>query len=190
MINMGRCATSAVVGLFCLTTLASCSRFDEPEENWLFYGNDHSEQRYSALEQITSDNVASLKLDWELPIADAMSFVSTPLAIDGVLYFSGDRAIVRAVDAATGELLWTFDPEIHKHAPRQIAQGWNTNRGLGHLDGFLYLGATDGRLIAIDAETGKEVWATRTWEVGEHKSITGAPLAFGNTVIIGHGGGE
>ena len=190
VINMGRRATSAVVGLFCLTTLASCSRFDEPEENWLFYGNDHSEQRYSALEQITSDNVASLKLDWELPIADAMSFVSTPLAIDGVLYFSGDRAIVRAVDAATGELLWTFDPEIHKHAPRQIAQGWNTNRGLGHLDGLLYLGATDGRLIAIDAETGKEVWATRTWEVGEHKSITGAPLAFGNTVIIGHGGGE
>jgi len=87
-------ATSAVVGLFCLTTLASCSRIQEPEENWLFYGNDHSEQRYSALEQITSDNVASLKLDWELPIEDAMSFVSTPLAIDGVLYFSGDRAIV------------------------------------------------------------------------------------------------
>jgi len=183
-------ATSAVVGFFCLVTLASCSRIQEPEENWLFYGNDHSEQRYSTLEQITSENVSDLKLDWELPIEDAMSFVSTPLAIDGVLYFSGDRAIVRAVDAATGELLWTFDPEIHEHAPRQIAQGWNTNRGLGHLDGLLYLGATDGRLIAIDAETGREVWATRTWEVGEHKSITGAPLAFGNTVIIGHGGGE
>ena len=142
--------------------VTSCSLLEEAETNWLSYGNDHTEQRYSELDQITSDNVANLNLDWELPIEDAMSFVSTPLAIDGILYFSGDRAIVRAVDAASGELLWTFDPEIHKHAPRQIAQGWNTNRGLGYIDGLLYVGATDGRLIAINAETGKEVWATRS----------------------------
>lgn len=179
-----------ILGALATLVLGSCSALKSGETNWLSYGNDSSEQRFSALEQITSQNVAQLKLDWELPIEDAMSFVSTPLAIDGVLYFSGDRAIVRAVDADTGKLLWTFNPEIHKHAPRQIAQGWNTNRGLGYLDGLLYLGATDGRLIAIDARSGKQVWATRTFKVGEHKSITGAPLAFGDTVIIGHGGGE
>ena len=191
-----------VVGAVLISTLVACSdtanetaTAEEPAEavqetNWLSYGNEHNEQRFSHLDQVSSANVGDLKLDWELEIPDAISFVSTPLAIDGTLYFSGDRAIVRAVDAASGELLWSFNPEIHKHAPRQIAQGWNTNRGLAHIDGRLFVGATDGRLIAIDAATGTEIWATRTFDVGERKSITGAPLAFANTVIIGHGGAE
>ena len=77
-----------------------------------------------------------------------------------------------------------------RNNPRGIAQGWNTNRGIAHLGDKLFIGATDGRLIAVNMHTGEEVWATRTFELGEHKSITGAPRAFKNTVVIGHGGGE
>ncbi len=160
------------------------------EVNWLSYGNDYTERRFSPLDQINTSNASSLGLDWALDMPDAIQFVSTPLAIDGVLYFSGDRSIVRAVDASTGELLWTFNPEIHKQSPRTIALGWNINRGLAYLNGKLFIGATDGRLIAIDQETGNQVWATETFDPEESKAITGAPRAFKNQVVIGHGGAE
>ena len=160
------------------------------EVNWSSYGNDLSEKRFSPIAQINSSNVKSLGLDWALDLSDAIQFVSTPLAIEGVLYFSGDRSIVRAVDGASGTLLWTFDPEIHKHSPRTIALGWNVNRGLAYLDGKLFIGATDGRLIAIDSVSGKQIWASKTFEPTESKAITGAPRAFNNMVVIGHGGAE
>ncbi len=162
----------------------------ENEVNWSSYGNDLSEKRFSPIAQINTNNVKSLGLDWSLDLSDAIQFVSTPLAIEGVLYFSGDRSIVRAVDGASGELLWTFDPQIHLHSPRTIALGWNVNRGLAYLDGKLFIGATDGRLIAIDSVHGKQLWSTKTFEPTESKAITGAPRAFNNMVVIGHGGAE
>ena len=66
------------------------------EVNWSSYGNDLSEKRFSPIAQINSSNVKSLGLDWALDLSDAIQFVSTPLAIEGVLYFSGDRSIVRS----------------------------------------------------------------------------------------------
>ena len=72
-----------------------------PSVEWPAYGNTADEQRFSPLEQIHAGNVAKLGLDWALDVPDAVAFVSTPLMVDGVLYFSGDRSIVRAVDART-----------------------------------------------------------------------------------------
>ena len=95
------------------------------ETNWLSYGNDYSEQHYSPLSQINIDNVSDLKLNWELPLPDAIQFSSTPLAVEGMLYFTGDRAIVYAVNGRTGEIEWIFNPEIGKNSPRMIALGWN-----------------------------------------------------------------
>lgn len=190
--------------IFCLIVvgLVACSQGGETEKkstsqntveknvNWLSYGNKYDEQRYSSLKQITLENVSQLKVDWELNIPDAIQFVGPPLAVEGILYFSGDRAIVRAVDGRTGQLLWTYDPKIGKESPRKTAQGWNTNRGVAYLNGKVFVGATDGRLIALDAKTGEEVWSKRTFPITARKSITGAPRAFKNMVIIGHGGAE
>jgi quinohemoprotein ethanol dehydrogenase len=134
--------------------------------------------------------VGSLGLDWALDLTDAIDFTSTPLEVGGVLYFSGDRAIVRAVDARSGKLLWRFDPQIGKHAPRAIAVGWNTNRGIAYDDGKVFVGATDGRLIALEARSGRVLWATRTYPAYSHMAITGAPRAFAGRVFIGHGGGD
>jgi quinohemoprotein ethanol dehydrogenase len=103
--------------------------------NWPAYGNTADEQRFSPLEQIHAGNVAKLGLDWALDVPDAVAFVSTPLMVDGVLYFSGDRSIVRAVDARTGRRLWTYDPEAGKHSPRSIAIGWNSHRGIAYENG-------------------------------------------------------
>ena len=103
------------------------------------YGNDYSEQHYIPLSQINIDNVSDLKLNWELPLPDAIQFSSTPLAVEGMLYFTGDRAIVYAVDGRTGEIEWIYNPEIGKNSPRMIALGWNSYRGLAYLDGDYFL---------------------------------------------------
>jgi quinohemoprotein ethanol dehydrogenase len=169
---------------------APSPRGASPAQAWPSYGNTATEQRFSPLNEINTANAARIGLDWALDMPDAISFVSTPLMVDGVLYFSGDRAIVRAVDARTGRLLWTYDPEVGKHAPRSIALGWNSNRGIAYENGRVFVGATDGRLVALDAKSGQVQWATRTFPEGSSKAITGAPRAFNGRVFIGHGGAD
>jgi quinohemoprotein ethanol dehydrogenase len=171
-------------------TIASDAQLTDTGANWPAYGRTDSEQRFSPLVEINSKNVSKLGLDWALDVPDATSLNSTPLAIDGVLYFSGDRAIVRAVDARTGTLLWSFDPQSWRHAPRGIATSWNTNRGIAYLDGRIFVGATDGRLIALDAKSGSVLWSSRSFPAESRKSITGAPRAAAGKVFIGHGGAE
>jgi len=158
--------------------------------DWPAYGNTSTEQRFSPLAEIHAGNVGHLGLDWALDLPDAVSFTSTPLEVGGVLYFSGDRAIVRAVQARTGKLLWTFNPEVWKHAPRGIASSSNVNRGVAYWDGKIYVGATDGRVIALDASKGTVVWSTRSFPLEDHKALTGAPRVFDGKLFIGHGGAE
>ena len=181
------CAASSAVGA---APGAAAAAMADDGANWSSYGRTHDEQRYSPLAQIDRRNVGRLGLAWSLDLTDAISFNSSPLAVDGVLYFSGDRAIVRAVDARRGELLWTYDPQAWKHSPRGIAMAWNTNRGIAHLDGRIYVGTPDGRLVALDAKTGEPAWATRTFPVGDKRAITGPPRAFAGRVYVGHGGAD
>jgi quinohemoprotein ethanol dehydrogenase len=161
-----------------------------PPADWTGYGRTDDEQRFVPLDQINRRNVGRLGLDWALDLPEAISFNSTPLAVEGVLYFSGDRAIVRAVDARSGRLLWTYDPQVWKHAPRHMAMGWNTNRGIAYLDGRIFVGATDGRLIALDAKSGEVVWVNRHFAAEEKRSLTGPPRAADGKVFVGHGGAE
>ena len=81
-------------------------------EDWLAFGRTYSEQRFSPLTQINTSNVAELSVDWYLDLPNDRGLVSTPLVVDGVLYFNGSMNIVRAVDAATGALLWEYDPKV------------------------------------------------------------------------------
>ncbi len=160
------------------------------DTNWSSYGLDHTEQRFSPLTQINRENIASLGLDWALDVPNAVSVNSTPLAVDGVIYFSADRAIVHAVDATSGKLLWSYDPQSWKHAPRGIAIGFNTNRGITHWQGRIFVGTGDGRLVALNAKDGQVLWASRAFPVGERKAINGAPRAFDGKVFIGNSGAE
>ena len=158
--------------------------------NWLTHGRTHSEQRYSPLAQINADNVANLGLAWSVDLPDARQLVATTLAIDGVLYSTGSFSVVTAIDARTQKILWTYDPKVVEHAGDTLRVLWGTSRGVGYWSGKIYIGAGDGRLIAVDAKTGKEVWSTMTVEPGSFYYITGAPRAFNGKVIIGNGGTE
>ena len=158
-------------------------------DNWLAFGRTYSEQRFSPLTQVNDTTVSRLAPDWVVELPTDRGLVSTPLVVDGVMYFIGGMNVVRAVNATSGALLWEFDPELRAVAG-QMRAGWDHNRGIGFWKGKVYLATWDGRLIALDARTGKEVWRVRTFEPDKPLYITGAPKIFKGKVLIGNGGTE
>ncbi|HEX4915983.1 MAG TPA: PQQ-dependent dehydrogenase, methanol/ethanol family [Vicinamibacterales bacterium] len=158
-------------------------------DNWLAFGRTYSEQRFSPLTQVNDSTVSRLAPDWVLELPTDRGLVSTPLVVDGVMYFIGSMNVVRAVNATSGAVLWEFDPEL-RAAAGQMRAGWDHNRGIGFWKGKVYLATWDGRLIALDARTGKEVWRVRTFETDKPLYITGAPKIFKGKVLIGNGGTE
>lgn len=158
--------------------------------DWPAYGRNHNEQRYSPLDDVRVNNVSGLKIDWFMDLPNDVGLVSTPLVIDGVLYFTGTMNIVRAVDARTGKLLWQFDPDIVSEVAGAKRVGWVHNRGLSAYGDKLFTATWDGRLIALDLKSGKQIWSTRTFGLDEALYITGAPKAFKGKVLIGNGGTE
>jgi quinohemoprotein ethanol dehydrogenase len=157
--------------------------------NWMSYGRTYDEQRHSPLTQINADNVNTLGLAWSFDLDSTRGVEATPLVIDGVMYTTSTWSIVYALDAKTGELLWKYDPEVPK------AWGANAccdvvNRGVAAWEGKLFLGALDGRLIALDAKTGTEVWSVNTIDKTKPYTITGAPRVVKGKVLIGNGGAE
>ena len=158
--------------------------------NWLAYGRTHNERRFSPSDQIDSGNVADLKVDWFLDLPRDVGLVSTPLVVDGTLYFTGTMNVIRAVDAATGELLWEYDPEVAKEVAGKRKIGWKHNRGISFYEGKLFAATWDGRLFALDAKSGREIWTVRTFDMERSLYITGTPKAFKGKVLIGNGGTE
>jgi quinohemoprotein ethanol dehydrogenase len=128
-------------------------------------------------------------LAWSLDIPNAHNGQTTPLAVDGVVYFTIDQSWVHAVDVRTGKLLWKFDPETYKVAGKKMRLSWGP-RGIAYWKGKIFVGTIDGRLIAIDAKTGKQAWSVNTVPADDTRNVTGAPRVFNGKVIIGHGGGD
>lgn len=157
--------------------------------HWAGYGRTFNEQRYSPLDQINAGNVKRLGLASYLDLPDMHTVTTVPLAVDGILYFAAGYSVIHAVDAKSGKLLWRHDPEVGELHPDKQRRAWGS-RGLAIWKGRLYAGTVDGRLIAVDARTGKQVWSVMTLEEGDSRYITGAPRVFGDKVIIGHGGAD
>jgi quinohemoprotein ethanol dehydrogenase len=187
----------------CLLLIAACDKdaevvvyddkalADESQTaNWLAYGRTHNERRFSPSDQINTGNVAKLKVDWFLDLPNDVGLVSTPLVVDGTLYFTGTMNVIRAVDAVTGELLWEYDPKVADAIKGKRRAGWKHNRGISFYDGKLFAATWDGRLFALDAKTGEKLWLVRTFDIDRALYITGAPKAFDGKVVIGNGGTE
>ncbi|MDN6318717.1 MAG: PQQ-dependent dehydrogenase, methanol/ethanol family [Marinobacter sp.] len=159
-------------------------------KDWPAHGFDYAETRFSPLSQITDSNVNKLGLAWSYDLKSSRGIEATPLIVDGVMYVTASWSVVHALDATTGENLWTFDPEV----PRE--KGYEAccdvvNRGVALYEGKVYVAALDGRLVAIDAKTGQKAWERNTLidnEIGY--TLTGAPRVFKGKVIIGNGGAE
>lgn len=166
----------------------------EPQ-NWLTYYGAYDGQRYSALDQIGSGNVAALRPAWVFQhtpiglIAGAANFAleATPIVVDGVMYLSGPDAHVWALDAATGAMLWHYHHAIPLDVP--LCCG-NVNRGVAIAEGKVFFATPTGRLIALDAVTGEPVWQRVFTDPRAGESATLAPLVVKDKVLVGSSGGE
>lgn len=156
---------------------------------WLSYGRTYDEQRHSPLDRINSGNVASLGLAWFADLDTARGQEATPLVIDGNIYITTAWSKVKAYDATNGKLLWAFDPEVPGETAVKACCDV-VNRGLAAWGDRLYLGTLDGRLIALDRNSGKPVWSKITVDQSKPYTITGAPRVIDGKVIIGNGGAE
>jgi len=162
---------------------------DEDEDNWLTYGHGYSEQRYSRLDQIDDANVGDLTLAWFTPLDTTRGQEATPIVVDGVMYTSTAWSKVVALDAATGKMLWQFDPE-NDGAKAVHACCDVVNRGVAVWKGRVFVGTIDGRLIALDARTGEKIWDVVTVDQSKPYTITMAPRVVRDKVYIGNSGAE
>lgn len=162
---------------------------DKEPQNWLSTGRNYAETRFSPLQSITTANVAELGLQWSYDLDTNNGQEATPIVVDGVIYISSAWSKVQAFDAKSGKLLWQFDPEVPKSTLVKTCCD-AVNRGVAYWQGNVYVGTLDGRLIAIDAVTGKQVWSTLTVDPEMNYTITGAPRIGQGLVFIGNGGGE
>lgn len=178
-----KAATARVDGAFIRANTAKTP-------DWPSYGLDYAETRFSKLDQINAGNVKELGLAWSYNLESTRGVEATPLVVDGIMYVTASWSVVHAIDVRTGKKIWSFDPKVDK------SKGFKgccdvVNRGVALYQGKVFVGAYDGRLIALDAATGQPVWEKDTI-VDRSKSytITGAPRVFKGKVIIGNGGAE
>lgn len=154
--------------------------------DWPGTGRAFDQQRYSPLSAINTTNVQRLGLVSWLDLADVAYVATAPLEMNGVIYFAAGYSVVHAVDATSGRLLWKYDPQVSGFKMR-LAWG---SRGLALWHDKVYVGTQDGRLVALDARSGRLAWQTQTTEPGDVGYITGAPLVYNGKVLIGQGGAD
>ena len=203
-----------LIVLLSLIVLAACSEVevntDEPAPNtdsvgqtgvdaekiiqadssgWLSHGRTYSEQRHSPLDGINRNNISSLGLSWSYDLGTSRGIEATPIVHDGVIYVTSTWNIVHALDAITGEKLWSFDPMVDKE---QAAKGCCdvVNRGVALWGLSVFTATMDGRLISLNAKTGEVNWDIQTIDKSKPYTITGAPRIIKGKVIIGNGGAE
>ncbi len=161
----------------------------EDNANWITHGRTYSEQRFSPLDQISADNVGDLGLEWFADMDTARGQEATPLVMDGKLYLTTAWSKVKAFDAATGEPLWDYDPEVPGETAVKACCDV-VNRGLAAWGNSLFLGTLDGRLVSLDRDSGDVEWEVQTTDPDQSYTVTGAPRVIDGKVIIGNGGAE
>lgn len=161
---------------------------EEDSANWLTYSGSYRSWRYSRLDQIDRNNVGRLQLLWMQQVMPLdQRFQTTPLVVDGRMFITGPNDEVIALDAGSGQVLWRYLPALPSDL--RLCCG-RVNRGLAILGRTLYLGTLDAKLIALDASTGEPRWETQVGNYDAGYSLTSAPLAVGDKVVIGVAGGD
>jgi quinohemoprotein ethanol dehydrogenase len=160
-------------------------------DEWLTYGLNMGETRYSPLKQIDTTNVGRLGLAWTYEIGTGGgNQEGTPLMANGVLYGITNWSITYALDARTGKELWRYDPKVDQVVVRPKACCGIVNRGLAIYDGKIFVPVLDGRLVALDAAKGTEIWRVQTTPTDLPYTMTMAPRIAKNKVIVGNAGAE
>ncbi|HYI97685.1 MAG TPA: PQQ-dependent dehydrogenase, methanol/ethanol family [Bryobacteraceae bacterium] len=180
-------AAMAVAALYGQVSPERLRSADAEPHNWLTYNGSYSSTHHSALSEITPANARKLELKWVWQANSLEKLEATPLVVDGVMYLTDPPNDVVAIDARTGRVFWTYRHQLPAGLTPCCGR---VNRGLAILDNTLYMGTLDGRLIALDASTGRKQWDVQVVEYRTGYSLTLAPLAIKDKILIGPAGGE
>jgi PQQ-dependent dehydrogenase (methanol/ethanol family) len=159
--------------------------------DWLTYGLTPGETRFSSLKMIDASNVKRLGLVWSYEVGEGGGDQeATPLVWNNTIFGVTNWSIVFAVDARTGKEKWRWDPQVNRQPTRDKMCCGVVNRGLALYHNKVYVPVNDGRLQALDAETGKPVWEARVAWVQNEQTLTMAPRIAKGKVIVGAAGGD
>ncbi len=182
-------ATRPLSGQGLPVTYERLLKADQEPGNWLMYSHTYNGWRFSALNQITEQNVKNLHVKWLFQGRHAEKFETTPLVVDGIMYLTRPENAVYALDALTGRQLWMYE---YRNPERTFNCCGKVNRGLAILGTTLYMNTLDMHVVAIDAKSGRELWhvAMGDYTAAGGYAATGAPLVVKDKVIVGMAGGE
>ena len=169
---------------------ARLANANQTPQDWFTDGRDRDGTYFSPLESINAGDVKRLGFAWQFDLGTHRGQEATPVVVDGVMYTSGERGYVYALDAATGRLIWRFDPHVILQAMRNPCCDM-VNRGVAVWRGRVYAVSVDGVLHALDAATGREIWRADT--IVDHSlpySSTGAPIVAGKFIVVGNSGSD
>ena len=157
-------------------------------DDWVTNGGSSWNQRYSELDEIDTENVSQVKGIWRTHlrgsgVAAKYSGESQPIAYNGVIYVTTGNDDVFAVSVDTGKILWEHKSNISQKIAT-VCCGW-LNRGVAIGDGRVYLGQLDGKVVALDQDTGEQVWARQLVQWQKGYTITGAPLYMDGKIYLG-----
>jgi quinohemoprotein ethanol dehydrogenase len=159
--------------------------------DWLSYGLTPGETRYSPLKQIDASNVKRLGLVWSYEVGEGGGDQeATPLVWNNTIFGVTNWSIVFAVDARTGKEKWRWDPLVNRKPTADKMCCGVVNRGLALYHDKIFVPVNDGRLEALDAETGRPVWEARVSYVQDEQTLTIAPRIAKGKVIVGAAGGD
>ena len=182
---------SAVIFGGMLSTALPAAADDADTNGWAVYGHGYDNTRYSPLDRINTKNVSTLKLAYAFSLGSLRSNEATPIVVGDTLYVSSSWGpkYVYALNAATGAQRWKYEPEIPDDVMQYACCDVNS-RGVTYADGKVFVGRLDGKLAALDAATGKELWVADVIDYKEGSVITSPPVVVRDKVITGFGGGE
>jgi sulfocyanin len=196
--GMARAAAAFVV-LMVPLAIAACgssshktSTSAEAHVDWPQFGNTTDNTRYSTLTQINTSNVGKLGIAWARPQGSNLStWENYPVVVGGVMYITTSADEVEALDAASGQVRWTYTPKVNfTLAVAGGGGGVPENRGVSLAGGKVYLATFDDQLVALDQTTGKKLWQTQIANPSEGHSETSQPTVYRNTLYVGSAEGD
>ncbi len=188
---MKRVSRIALTGIVAAVLATASSAGIAQKGQWLHYGNDYANTRYSDLKQINAGNVNRLKVAWMHSLGTLETQESTPLVVGDTMYVTSSTGprYVFALDAKTGKTKWVHQPEMPNDYFATVCCGLD-NRGVAYANGKVFFGRLDAKMVALDANTGKRLWTVTVENYRNGHAITSPPLVYKNLVVTGIAGGE
>ncbi|HEX6693694.1 MAG TPA: methanol/ethanol family PQQ-dependent dehydrogenase [Longimicrobiales bacterium] len=174
------------------TAVASSSVSVADDGEWHMAAKNYASTRFSNLSEITTDNVASLKVAWSFSTGIPNGHEAAPVIVGGTMYLVSpypNKVFALDLTKPGAPLKWTYEPPTQR-AAKGVACCDVVNRGMAYSGGRLFFNTLDNQTVALDAESGREIWRTTLGDINRGESMTMAPLVVKDKVIVGNSGGE